>query len=163
MTHDKIRLLIVDDEIKFLQSIAQRLSMRGFDVATASQGAQALELARTRKFDLALLDLRMPGIDGKQVLEELKREHQYLEVIILTGHGSIDSAVDCTALGAFDYLPKPYDLDNLLAVLCKAYQYRLGRKFELDPAMLGRIAERSPDAGPLATLRELRQLDDDRV
>ena len=161
VTPEKIRLLIVDDEIKFLQSISQRLIMRGFDVAMAANGAEALELTRAKKFDLALLDLRMPGIDGRQLLEMLKRDHPFLEVIILTGHGSIDSAVDCTALGAFDYLPKPYDLENLLGVLCRAYQNRLARKYELDPVRLGQIAETSSDSGPLATLRELRKLDGD--
>ena len=108
-----IKLLIVDDEAKFLDSIARRLEMRGFDVTKAANGQAALEAAQSAKFDLALLDLKMPGLDGKQVLELLKKAHKYLEVVILTGHGSIESAVECTKLGAFDYLPKPYELDKL--------------------------------------------------
>jgi DNA-binding NtrC family response regulator len=158
---DKIRLLIVDDEIKFLQSIAQRLEMRGLDVTTASNGQEALEKARTRKFDLALLDLKMPGIDGKQVLEVLKKEHKFLEVIILTGHGSVDSAVECTKLGAFDYLPKPYELENLLEALNKAYQARLTKKFEHDQTRLEKISELALGSSPLSILRELRKLDDE--
>ncbi len=107
---DKIKLLIVDDEVKFLDSIAQRLQLRDFDVTKATNGQEAIEATRREKYDLALLDLKMPGIDGRQVLEILKKEHKFLEVIILTGHGSVDSAVECTKLGAFDYLPKPYEL-----------------------------------------------------
>ncbi|MFH1892473.1 MAG: response regulator, partial [Candidatus Zixiibacteriota bacterium] len=89
----KIRLLIVDDELKFLDSIAKRLELRDFDITKATNGEQALEIARRERFDLVLLDLKMPGLNGKQVLEILKKEHKYLEVIILTGHGSLDSAV----------------------------------------------------------------------
>ena len=110
----KIKLLIVDDEVQFLDSIAQRLEMRGFDVTKAYSGKEALEAAEQGKFDLALLDLKMPEMSGKEVLEILKKEHKFIEVIMLTGHGSVDSAVECTKLGAFSYLSKPYDLDNLL-------------------------------------------------
>jgi len=137
----KIRLLIVDDEVKFLDSIAQRLDMRGFDVTKARNGQEALDAADTAKFDLALLDLKMPGLDGSQVLGQLKASHKFLEVIILTGHGSIDSAVECTRLGAFDYLPKPYELDNLLDVLKRAYEVRLQKKFEADQVRLEKIAK----------------------
>src|SRR3972149_4338847 len=126
---DKIKLLIVDDEVEFLESIAKRLEMRDFDVTTATRGAQALEIARKEKFDLALLDLKMPGMDGKQVLEVLRKEHKHLEVIILTGHGSVDSAIDCTKLGAFGYLPKPYEMEKLLETLRDAYQTRMTNKF----------------------------------
>ena len=159
---DQIRLLIVDDERKFLESIAQRLELRGFDVTTASNGADALEIARDQKFDLALLDLKMPGMDGQELLEILKQEHKHLEVIILTGHGSIDSAVDCTRLGAFDYLPKPYELEKLLEVLNRAYQERLRKKFDSDQERLEKISELALGSSPLHILRELRKLDDDR-
>ena len=107
---EKVKLLIVDDETQFVDSIARRLEMRGFDVTKAYGGQQAVDAARGGKFDLALLDLKMPGLDGRQVLEILKREHKFLEIIILTGHGSLESAVECTKLGAFGYLPKPYEL-----------------------------------------------------
>jgi len=157
----KIKLLIVDDEEQFLDSIAQRLEMRGFDVTKAANGQQALDAAERDKFDLALLDLKMPGIDGKQVLERLKAKHNFLEVIILTGHGSIDSAVECTRLGAFDYLPKPYELDNLLDVLKRAYETRLHKKFQRDQERLDRIAKMATGASALAILRELSKLDDE--
>ncbi len=157
-----ITLLVVDDEVGFLEAIAQRLAMRGFDVTTASDGAQALAAARKKRFDLALLDLKMPGMDGEEVLQVLRADHAFLEVVILTGHGSIDSAVACTKLGAFGYLPKPYELDRLIAVLKDAYEARLRRKFEHDQERLAQISSRVVGESPLGVLRRLRELDDER-
>jgi len=158
---DKIRLLIVDDEEEFLESIAKRLEMRDFDVQTATRGAQAVELARQEKFDLALLDLKMPGMDGKQVLEILKKEHKHIEVIILTGHGSVDSAVDCTKLGAFGYLPKPYELEKLLETLQQAFQVRMEKKFQVDQARIEKIQQLATGQSALGILREMKKLDDE--
>ncbi len=156
-----IKLLIVDDEVKFLDSIAQRLELRGFDVAKASSGEQALKEAEAGGFDLALLDLKMPGMDGIEVLKRLKEKHKYLEVIILTGHGSLDSAVESTKLGAFGYLPKPYELDNLLDVLKQAYESRLKKKWEADEERMRKIQKLATGSSALGILRELRKLDDD--
>lgn len=161
MAEKQIRLLIVDDEVKFLDSIAKRLSMRGLDVTKAHNGADALAAAKRGKFDLALLDLKMPGMDGKQVLEILKRDHRYLEVIILTGHGSVDSAVECTKLGAFSYLPKPYELEKLLDVLQAGYQARLKKKFERDETRMARLQQIATGESALGILRAMRELDDD--
>ena len=161
MADQKIKLLIVDDEVVFLQSIAERLRLRGFDVTPVSSGTEAVKIAEEGGFDLALLDLKMPGMDGKQVLEILKREHRYLEVIILTGHGSVDSAVECTKLGAFSYLPKPYELEKLLEVLGQAYQARLTKKFERDAARMKKLEQIATVESPLGILRALRELDDE--
>lgn len=158
---DSIKLLIVDDEVKFLESIARRLEMRGFDVVKATDGAQAVGAARSAGFDLALLDLKMPGMDGKQVLEILKSEHKYLEVIILTGHGSVDSAVECTKLGAFGYLPKPYELEELLRVLQQAYEARMKKKFENNRAKLDEITKLAIGSSSLGIMREMAKLDDE--
>jgi DNA-binding NtrC family response regulator len=155
-----IKLLIVDDEVKFLEAIARRLRMRGLDVTTASTGREALDIARCERFDLALLDLKMPGMDGSELLQALRREHRFLEVIILTGHGSLDSAVECTKLGAFGYLPKPYELDRLLEVLKDAYESRLRRKLEHDQDRLDELMAAAVGESPLGILRRLRQLDD---
>ena len=156
-----IKLLIVDDEVKFLESIAQRLKMRGFNVTTASEGQEAISIAHNEKFDLALLDLKMPGIDGKQVLEILKKQHKFLEVIILTGHGSYESAVECTRLGAFGYLPKPYELEKLLEVLRSAYETRMKKKFESDVNKMERLMQIATGSGPLNILQEMKKLDDE--
>ena len=158
---DKIKILIVDDEVKFLDSIAQRLELRDFDVTKSTNGEEAVEIAKNEKFDLALLDLKMPGINGKEVLEILKKEHKFLEVIILTGHGSLDSAVECTKLGAFSYLPKPYELENLLEVLKQAYEARLKKKFEADQTRLESIMKLATGLSPLELMRKLREIDND--
>ena len=158
---EKIKILIVDDEIKFLESIAKRLEMRGFEVAAASSGEKAINIAHTDKFDLALLDLKMPGLNGKEVLEILKKEHKYLEVIILTGHGSYESAAECTRLGAFGYLPKPYELDKLLKVLKNAYEARMKKKFDMDEDRMKKIMKIAIGSSPLSILRKMRELDDD--
>jgi DNA-binding NtrC family response regulator len=156
---NKIKLLFVDDEEAFLESMAKRLSMRDFDVRTATRGADAVEIARKEKFDLALLDLKMPGMDGKQVLEILKKEHKFIEVIILTGHGSVNSAINCTKLGAFGYLPKPYELEKLLETLRQAYQARMEKKFRVDEERMEKITKLATGSSPLAILRALKQLD----
>jgi DNA-binding NtrC family response regulator len=158
---NNIKLLIVDDEVKFLDSIAQRLEMRGFDVTKATNGNEAVAATESKQYDIALLDLKMPGMDGKQVLEILKRDHKYIEVIILTGHGSLESAVECTKLGAFGYLPKPYELDKLLETLKDAYETRMKKKFEQDYERMEKLMRIATGSSPLAILREMRELDDD--
>ena len=157
----KIKLLVVDDEIEFLNALSKRLEMRDFIVTKASNGTDAVKTARNDKFDLALLDLKMPGMDGKQLLEILKKEHKYIEVIILTGHGSLDSAVECTKLGAYGYLPKPYELNDLIKILKEAYEERLKKKFQLDQNKMDKIMELATGDSALGILRSLRELDDE--
>ncbi len=157
-----IKLLIVDDESRFLEAIATRLRKRGFDVKTATNGHDAIALAREEKFDIALLDLKMPGMDGKELLRVLKQEHEFLEAVILTGHGSLESAVELTKLGAFGYLPKPYELDKLLETLRQAYETRLKKKFAADDAKMEAILNAGIGESPLLILRKLRELDDGR-
>jgi DNA-binding NtrC family response regulator len=157
----KIKLLIVDDEVDFLQVIAERLGSRDFEVTTATNGKEAVKIAKKSKFDLALIDLRMPEMDGKEVLQILKKKHKFLEVIILTGHESLDSAVECTKLGAFGYIPKPYDMDHLLDVLKQAYQTRLKKKFEHDRKRNDEIEILAAGSSPMGILRALLNIDDD--
>ena len=159
---EEIRLLIVDDEAPFLRTIAERLRLRGFAVTTAERGEDALETARREKFDLALIDLKMPGIGGRHLLEMLKDEHRFLEGVVLTGHGSLESAVECTKLGAFGYLPKPYEIDGLLGVLKDAYHARLEKKFRSDSTRMARLEEMARGQSALGILREMRTLDDGR-
>ncbi len=158
---NKIKLLMVDDETEFLDSIAERLEQRDFSVAKASDGEQALAVAERERFDLAVVDLRMPGMDGTALLEILKREHKFLEVIILTGHGSVESAFECSKLGAFGYLQKPFDLDQLLQVLKDAFQERMRKKYERDQVRAQKLAKLSFGSSPLGILRAMKELDDD--
>jgi len=157
----KIKLLIVDDEVKFLDSIAKRLELRDFDVTKATNGQEAIKATHDDKFDLALLDLKMPGMNGKEVLEIIKKEHKYLEVIILTGHGSMDSAVECTKLGAFSYLPKPYELEKLIEILQQAFEARLKKKFNSDQVRMEKLAKLAAGSSALGILRAMREMDDD--
>ena len=157
----KIKLLIVDDEGRFLSAIATRLRTRGFDVDAVTDGKDAIALAQRRPFDLAILDLKMPGMGGGEVLRALKAQQQFIEAIILTGHGSLESAVALTERGAFSYLPKPYELDKLLDTLAAAYEAHLTRKFAADQEKLARIASAADGASALVALERLRELDDD--
>ena len=158
---EKIKLLIVDDEEAYVESMAKRLEIRGFEVRTATRGDEAVEAARRELFDLALLDLKMPGMDGKEVLETLKKEDRYIEVVILTGHGSVDSAVDCTKLGAFGYLPKPYELEKLLDTLRQAYQAKMEKKFKANQELMEKITKLATGSSALAILRELKKVNDE--
>jgi DNA-binding response OmpR family regulator len=109
-----VRLLLVDDEVGFLEVLGKRLRKRDFDVTTARSGAQAIRVARDHDFDVAVVDLKMEDIDGIELLKILKRMMPELQVIMLTGHGSERAARDGLSLGAFDYLLKPIDLEILL-------------------------------------------------
>lgn len=115
-----IRLLLVDDEVGYLEVLSKRLSRRGFEVTTASNGAEAIRAARRWDFDVAVVDLKMEDMDGIEVLKTLKRMVPELEVIILTGHGSERAAREGIAQGAFDYLIKPVGLDPLIVRICAA-------------------------------------------
>ncbi len=114
------RVLLVDDEREFVQTLSERLGMRDIGSATAFDGESALALMREDEPEVMLLDLRMPGIDGMEVLKRVKAEHPEIEVVILTGHGTDVDRKKCLELGAFAYLEKPVDIDVLSATLKKA-------------------------------------------
>jgi len=117
---DVKKLLLVDDEVGYLEVLAKRLTHRGFKVTTASSGAEAIRALRKWEFDLAVVDLKMEDMDGIEVLKVLKKMDPALQVIILTGHGSERAARDGIAHGAFDYLIKPIGLDPLIARISAA-------------------------------------------
>ncbi len=157
---NKIKLLLVDDEVKFLDSISKRLELKDFDVTSASNGREAIESAEKGFFDVAILDFQMPGMDGTQLLKILKGKHKYLEIIMLTGHATVDSAVECTRLGAFNYLEKPYDFEKLVDVIKEAYEVRLKKKFEHNQKRIEEIQNLSLRESPLGILKALARLDD---
>jgi DNA-binding NtrC family response regulator len=156
---EKIRLLLVDDETQFLETICKRLELRNFEVTPVNSGEEAIEVARKNEFEIALVDLKMPGMSGEQVLETLKKEHKFLEVIILTGHGSIDSAIRSTKLGAYYYLQKPCELEMLLQVLKEAYQKRIQKKHGYKDEELEKIISRMTTDSSLEILQNLKKLD----
>jgi DNA-binding NtrC family response regulator len=157
----KIKLLLVDDEVKFLQSISKRLALKNFDVTPAATGKEAIESAENGFFDVAVVDFQMPGMDGSQVLKTLKEKHKYLEIIMLTGHATIDSAVECTKLGAFKYLEKPYEFENLVEVIKQAYEARLKKKFEHNQKRIEEIQKLSLRESAFGLLKALARLDND--
>ena len=160
-SHNKIKLLLVDDEVKFLQSIAQRLELKNIDVIAVSNGEEAIASAEKDLFDVAVVDFQMPGMDGAQVLKALKERHKYLEIIMLTGHATVDSAVECTKLGAFKYLEKPYAFEKLVEVIKEAYEARLKKKFEHNKKRMDEIQKLSFSQSPLGILRALAHLDNE--
>ena len=158
---NNIKLLLVDDEVKFLEAIAKRLELKNFDVTTASNGKEAITSAEKGLFDVAVVDFQMPGMDGSQVLKTLKEKHRYIEIIMLTGHATIDSAVECTKLGAFKYLEKPYDFENLVEVIKQAYEARLKKKFEHNQKRIEEIQKLSLRESPFGLLKALARLDNE--
>lgn len=124
--HDQaIRLLMVDDEREFLQAVEPGLTRRGFDVTFAENGPAALELLASRTFDVAVLDVKMPGIDGVDLFRKMKGSVPELPVILLTGHGNIQDAFETTREGVFEYLTKPCEVDELARVVRQAAETRI--------------------------------------
>jgi len=118
----KIRVLLVDDEEDYVRTMAERMEMRDLSSRVATSGAEALRMVEDEAPDVMVLDLRMPGIDGMQVLERVKVEHPQVQVIILTGHGSDNEEEEARALGAFEYLQKPADTGQLIDVITAAWK-----------------------------------------
>ncbi|MDD3618547.1 MAG: response regulator [Desulfobulbaceae bacterium] len=113
---EPFNLLLVDDEAQFVETIARRLRKRGFTVDCASSGSEALEfLAENEAVDVIVLDIMMPDMDGIQTLEKVKEKYPLVEVIMLTGHATVPSAIESLKDGAFDYLIKPCELQVLIA------------------------------------------------
>lgn len=110
---NSLSILLVDDEFDFLENLAERLRLRGFTIHTASSGADAIALVRNEQFQSAVLDVMMPGMDGLETLREIKKIDDTVEVILLTGHARVDAALEGVRSGAFDYLIKPVDIDEL--------------------------------------------------
>jgi len=162
MGKGKINLLIVDDEERFLESTKKRLEVRDFNVIAVNRGEKAVEAARNNPVDVVLLDLKMPGMNGEQTLAELKKENKWLEVIILTGHGSTDSVVECLDKGAYFYLQKPCELDVLLSVLAEAYRRRVMRKLKIKQERMDKVLETTESDSPLSVLRKIRELDEEQ-
>src|SRR6187549_4139396 len=113
-------ILVVDDEKSQREILEMILTEEGYDVTTAASGEAALKFAKDRRFDLALTDLKMTGMDGIELLQHLLGLDSSIIVILLTAHGSIDSAKEALRRGAFDYLQKPYDRDVLLGTIKRA-------------------------------------------
>lgn len=159
MEKEKINLLIVDDEEQFLNSISRSLELRDFKVIAVNRGEKAIEAAKKNPIDIALVDLKMPGISGEETLKRLKQEHKWMEVVILTGHGAIDSAVECTKSGAYSYLQKPCELNILLEALQDAYKKKVMNKKQIEEKKMNELLSISISNSPREILRRLREMD----
>ncbi len=118
----KKRIMIVDDEEEFAASLAERLTIRDYDVMTSSSGENALEKLKGQILDVIILDVLMPGMGGVETLREIKKLSPLTEVIMLTGNASVESAIEGMKLGALDYLMKPCETDDLVAKISMATQ-----------------------------------------
>ncbi len=114
-------VMLVDDEVPFVETMTKRLTKRDLTVLSAFSGSEALKnLDKNRNVDVVILDVKMPVMDGIEALREIKRVHPLVEVIMLTGHATVETAIEGMKLGAFDYLMKPCDMDLLMAKVLEA-------------------------------------------
>ena len=116
------KVLLVDDEVEYLETLVKRMRKRELDAKGLGSAEEAFEWLKQNPVDVVVLDVRMPGMDGIQALRELKRRYPLVEVIMLTGHASIEVAIEGMELGAFDYLMKPMDFDELLYKIQDAFK-----------------------------------------
>lgn len=152
-------LLIVDDDQDFRDTLRARFARREFAVQTAACGEEALGLAERRNFDVAIFDMMMPGMSGLELLKHFKAKHSDCEVVLLTGQGSIETAVEAMKLGAFDYLQKPFPLKDLETVAVKASERRHLRKENTQlKAMLERSQPASEMVGQSPAMQEVFRL-----
>lgn len=140
------KVLLVDDEIPFVETMLKRLSKRDFEIFTANSGQEGLEqLEKHRAIDIVVLDVKMPGMDGIATLKEIKQRFPMVEVIMLTGHATVESAIEGMKLGAFDYLMKPAEIDELVNKVKKAEKIKRDREERIRHAEAMDIAYRRGD------------------
>jgi len=135
-----ISVLLVDDEENFVATLAKRLTLRRFDVFTATRADPAFAALSENPIDVVLLDVRMPDLDGIEATKEIKASHPLVEVILLTGHASMEASLEGMRMGAFDYLLKPVNIDELVYKIEDAH-----RKKELQEEKIRRLAEKADE------------------
>lgn len=134
-----LQLLIVDDEERFLKTTAILMDKRGIQTKSASSGTEALRIIDDSPVDVVVLDVKMPGMDGVETLKRIKRNYPLIEVIMLTGHGSVDSAVKGLRMGAFDYVMKPCDIPDLIDKIEDAYRKKQAMEDKIRKVRVDRI------------------------
>ena len=141
---DTFNVLFVDDEIDFLDTLMKRMKKRNVSVSGVNRGEDAIEFLKTHSIDVVVLDMRMPGMDGIETLREIKKLNPLLEVIMLTGHACLEAAREGMELGAFDYLMKPLNIDELLYKLQDAYRKKTiheEKSRQLEKAISGQMTD----------------------
>jgi DNA-binding NtrC family response regulator len=135
----QVSVLLVDDEKDFVETLAERLETRGFKVSKAFSGDECLEAIREDHIDVVILDVLMPGKDGIETLREIKRTNPLIEIMMLTGHGTIDTAIKGLQLGAHDYLKKPTETKELVEKILRAYAKKSEQEERIRRAQIDKI------------------------
>jgi len=148
-------ILIVDDEASILKSLSGILSDEGFETLTATNGYEALKILETQSPDLVLLDIWMPGIDGIDTLKEIKQQHPGTPVVMITGHGTIETAVNATKMGAYDFIEKPISIDKVIVAINNALNFR--RLEEENQYLRKKTIERNSITGNSPAVQELQK------
>jgi DNA-binding NtrC family response regulator len=136
-------VLLVDDEIEFVETFSERLELRDLEISKAFNGEEALQVLETnRTIELVILDVKMPGMDGIETLAEIKKRYPLVEVIMLSGHADVESAIDGMKQGAFDYLMKPCDIDQMIAKVTEAVAKKRQHEEKIIQARIKEITSR---------------------
>ena len=133
---DSFHVLVVDDEEEFLDTLVKRLNLRKVDASGTKSGPEALLWIDREPVDVVVLDVKMPDMDGIEVLREIKNRHPLVEVIMLTGHASMEVAIQGMEAGAFDYLLKPVTLEDLMVKLAEAFEKKDGHEQKIRKARI---------------------------
>ncbi len=139
------KVLFVDDEVPFVEAMSKRLTKRELEVVPAYDGEAALKkLAEDDTFEVVILDVKMPGMDGIETLQEIRRRFPLVEVIMLTGHATVESAIEGMKIGAFDYLMKPCEIEHLMSKVQEAAAKKRRHEEKIMQARLKEITSRRP-------------------
>ena len=155
---EKIQLLLVDDEEEFVNYMTKRLKRHELEVHAYTNPVEALEKTEGRTYDVGLLDLRMPEMDGEELLNRLKERDPTIEIIILTGHGSVESAFRSAQVGAYEYLLKPCDFDDLVRSINRAYAKRIRALSDAKAKQVDELMGHAEGMRPLALLERLKKI-----
>ncbi|MBW2589663.1 MAG: response regulator [Deltaproteobacteria bacterium] len=136
-------ILLVDDEVPFVETMTKRLTKRDLDVSTAFNGQEALDiLEKSRSIEVVILDVKMPGMDGLETLQKIRKKYPLVEVVMLTGHATVESAIEGMKYGAFDYLMKPCDMDVLISKVGEAAKKKRSHEEKIIEARIKEITSR---------------------
>jgi DNA-binding NtrC family response regulator len=136
-------VLLVDDEVSFVETFSERLELRDFEISKAFSGEEALEvLDENKNIEVVILDVKMPGMDGIETLVEIKRKNPLVEVMMLSGHADVASAIDGMKQGAFDYLLKPVDMDQIITKVTEAVAKKRQHEEKIIQARIKEITSR---------------------